>query len=132
MPPKGKSALSAAMLTNLADDPEEQKPEGRSEEQGKAKEQGKEAHQESKQKEQVHDITISLHNDVTTEITKKDVKRLRVQRQITIDPEVLAQAEAFVFQQKQAGERSMSFSKLVEEAVKKELARSSKSTGLRP
>ncbi len=52
---------------------------------------------------------------------KKGVRRLRVQRQITIDPQVLAQAETFVFQQKQAGNRSMSFSKLVEEAVKKEL-----------
>ena len=57
---------------------------------------------------------------------KKGVKRLRVQRQITIDPKVLAQAETFVFQQKQAGNRSMSFSKLVEEAVKKELEKTSR------
>lgn len=96
MPPKGKRAsnLSAAMTTNMAE-------------------------------ENTESVTTSVHNDVTTssQTTKKEVKRLRIQRQITIDPELLAQAEAYVFRQKQGGERGMSFSRLVEEAVKKELER---------
>lgn len=70
--------------------------------------------------------TTSTYNDVITQPKQKGVKRLRIQRQITIDPEVLAQAETYVFNQKQKGDRSMSFSRLVEEAVKKELKKATK------